>query len=85
MLRVVNHGPRIEVFVDGVFPDGALRLESSTDGKHNRRVRVGNSGYSACAQLPSGELVVVDYTASHPPRPLPILRSYHLAPARFAR
>jgi hypothetical protein len=50
----------------------------------NGSFSVGNSGYSAWAQLPGGEIVVVDYTSSHPPKPHPVLRSYRLDASWFA-
>jgi hypothetical protein len=160
-LRVLNHGPKVEVFVDG-----RKRLEASTKDIHTRFVRfgnrvagrrpgngegqrndakrplvaplyrdnaavshwksirvhvmnrrdhavrwnwtprqgypdqfrrdrvlmlepngsfsVGNSGYSAWAQTPAGEIVVVDYTSSNPPLPHPALRSYRLSADWFA-
>lgn len=160
-LRIVNHGPRVEVFVDN-----RRKLEVSTKGIHTRLVRfgnrtagrrpgsaegqrndakrplvsplyrdnagishwrslrvqvqnrrdhsidwswspgkgypdqfrrdrvlmlepngsfsAGNSGYSAWAQLPGGEIVVVDYTSSNPPKPHPVLRAYRLDPSWFA-
>jgi hypothetical protein len=154
-LRIVNHGPRVEVFVNGekkldtptkgihtrfvrfgnrvgarragsgegqkndtkrplsvpLYRDNAgvshwrnIRVEVQNRRDHSltwawspkqgypdqfRRDRVlvlepngsfslGNSGYSAWAQLPSGEIVVVDYTSSNPPKPHPVLRSYRL-------
>ncbi|MBY0508172.1 MAG: glycoside hydrolase [Bryobacteraceae bacterium] len=160
-LRIVNHGPRVEVWLNG-----EKKLDASTQGIHNRQVRFGNrvagrrpgnaegqrndtkrplaatlyrdnagvshwrmlrvqvqnrrdhsidwswnpkqgypdqfrrdrvlmlepngtfspgnSGYSAWAQLPSGEIVVVDYTSANPPKPHPVLRSYRLDPGWFA-
>lgn len=160
-LRIVNHSPRIEIFVDGV-----KKLEASTQGIHTRFVRfgnrvatrrpgnaegqrndtkrsltaplyrdnagvshwrsvrvqvanrrdhsidwswtarkgypdqfrrdrvlmlepngtfsLGNSGYSAWAELPDGKIVMVDYTSSNPPRPHPVLRSYRLESSWFA-
>jgi hypothetical protein len=154
-LRILNHGPRIEILVDG-----ARKLDVSTGGVHTRFVRfgnrsaarparraeeqqrevkrplaaqlydqnagvslwrsirvevknrrdhriswswssrqgypdqfrrdrvirlerngsfsAGNSGYSAWAQLPSGRVVVADYTSSNPPKPHPGLRAYLL-------
>jgi hypothetical protein len=50
----------------------------------NGSFSLGNSGYSAWAQLPNGEIVVVDYTSSHPPKPHPILRGYRLDPSWFS-
>jgi hypothetical protein len=52
--------------------------------ERNGSFSAGNNGFSAWAQLPSGEIVVVDYTSSNPPKPLPILRSYRLSPAWFS-
>lgn len=49
----------------------------------NGSFSAGNSGYSAWSQLPNGEIVVVDYTSSHPAKPHPVLRSYRLDASWF--
>ncbi len=49
--------------------------------ERNGSFSTGNSGYSTWAQLPNGEIAVVNYTSSNPPTPQPILRSYRLDPS----
>jgi hypothetical protein len=47
-LRIVNHGPRIEIFVDG-----ARKLDVSTEGVHTRFVRFGNRSASPARRVES--------------------------------